>query len=98
MPLWGQVSKCLSGHKLLNIFSPSIPKILSTRDPASLVNIAAADTKARSQNSLASTLKKPASYEAGFLSVPLCPQQESNLHQELRSLLFYPLNYGDDVR
>ncbi len=24
-----------------------------------------------------------------------CPQQESNLHQELRSLLFYPLNYED---
>ena len=24
----------------------------------------------------------------------LCPQQESNLHQELRSLLLYPLSYG----
>lgn len=23
----------------------------------------------------------------------MCPRQESNLHQKLRKLLFYPLNY-----
>ena len=30
-----------------------------------------------------------------FCFCGLCPREESNLHQELRSLLFYPLNYGD---
>gem|GEM_PF-5311683 len=24
-----------------------------------------------------------------------CPRQESDLHHELRKLVFYPLNYGD---
>ena len=41
------------------------------------------DAQQRHQN------KKPA--YAGFLSLCLC--EESNLDQELRSLLFYPLNY-----
>ena len=27
----------------------------------------------------------------------LCPREESNLHQKLRSLLFYPLNYKGEI-
>lgn len=34
---------------------------------------------------------------AGVVFVYGCPREESNLDQELRSLLFYPLNYEDAI-
>ena len=40
-------------------------------------------------------IKSPLLYRLSYGRVGLCPREESNLHDQLRRLVFYPLNYED---
>lgn len=84
---WGQVSKLAS---LIKNFLPGLIRFG--------IGIAKASfrlTHWYESNADCFLQHKAAGLSPLLYVVPMCPQQESNLHQELRSLLFYPLNYGD---